>query len=103
VDGHRLGHGPAQGAQLGFVAVLQSEPGTNNTAFVARFSDEVRDEALALRLGQRVTVSCRIDHMSTKYLEVAISLDSCRVAGAAKLSPKEAATMPEPPGAATAP
>jgi len=80
----------------GLFAVLHPKAGKKDTAFIAFFDNDMRDEVFALRPGQRVTVSCRIDHISTKYLEVAVSLESCRLANVTPLSPEKSAEIPPP-------
>jgi hypothetical protein len=75
----------------GLFAVLQPEAGNKSTSFIAWFPEEMHDEVFALRPGQQVRVRCRIDHMSTKFLEVAISLEACKLAWVTPLSSEEAA------------
>jgi hypothetical protein len=74
----------------GLFAVLYPED-KKDTAFLAWFEDDLHDEVFAVRPGQVVTVSCRIDHISTKFLEVAISLESCRLVNVKPLSPAASA------------
>lgn len=64
----------------GVLALLNPEAGSKSTTFLAWFPHNMVKEVFKLRPGQEVTVHCRIDHISTKFQEVAISLEGCRLA-----------------------
>lgn len=81
----------------GLFAVLYPEAGNKSTAFVAWFASDMKDEVFALRPGQPVTVSCRIDHISTKFSEVAIALDECRLVSVKPMPSGTTNEVPLPP------
>lgn len=82
----------------GVLAVLSPDASTK-TAFAAWFANDLQSEVFALRRGQVVTVSCRLENIAKESFRVAITLEACRlvrVVGTTASADTEAAP-PTPP------